>query len=156
LGSDYQELVYRARFRAEIEWAQIRLQISREYRSKLEQSIKNDEAVLKTIQKNVQLCNSINELQKDVEALQTELNALPNTEEIAEKIDRHKQAVQDEKDLDRQILDLEIEELRLELQLARVKNKAFRKQVACLNKFADAYEENNTRVNELVRQYHSG
>ncbi|KJH41029.1 hypothetical protein DICVIV_13006 [Dictyocaulus viviparus] len=155
LGSDYRELVYRARFRAEIEWAQIRLQISREYRSKLEIMklfTYNDEAVLKTIQKNVQLCNSINELQKDVEALQTELNALPNTEEIAEKIDRHKQAVQEEKDLDRQILDLEIEELRLELQLARVKNKEFRKQVACLNKFADAYEENNTRVNELVRQ----
>ncbi|KJH40445.1 hypothetical protein DICVIV_13602 [Dictyocaulus viviparus] len=156
LGSDYHELVYRARFRAEIEWAQIRLQISRKYRSKLEQSIKNDEAVLKTIQKNVQLCNSLDKLQKDVEALQTELNALPNAEEIAEKIDRHKQAFQDEKDLDRQILDLEIKELRLELQLARLKNKEFRKKVACLNKFADAHEENNTRVNELVQEVLSG
>ncbi|KJH50425.1 hypothetical protein DICVIV_03436 [Dictyocaulus viviparus] len=152
LGSDDHELLRCSRLRAEIEWLHFRLEVSREALLGLKHSIAKDETVLEKLRNNLQICSSKDELSRNVQALQTELDHLPAAEVIAETIDNHIQLVKDETDLERQILDLEIEELRLELRLTKTKSKKFREETIRLNGLANTYEMNYTQFRAIIRE----
>uniref|UniRef100_A0A158P6I5 Kinetochore protein nuf2 n=1 Tax=Angiostrongylus cantonensis TaxID=6313 RepID=A0A158P6I5_ANGCA len=155
LEFDDEDLFYCGCLRAEIELAQIRLEVAQQARIALEQLIACDESTLKTLREDAQLCSSIDELQKDVQMLQAELSDLPSVDEIAKLVASHKQAVEDEKNLNRQILDLEIQERRLEVELARAKNKDFKETIEKLDFLANTYEMNKARVHAFTQKIHN-
>ncbi|VDM57084.1 unnamed protein product [Angiostrongylus costaricensis] len=155
LEFDDEDLFYCGCLRAEIELAQIRLEVAQQARIALEQLIASDESTLRTLREDAQLCSSIDELQRDVQTLQAELSDLPSVDEIAELVASHKQTVEDEKNLHRQILGLEIQERRLEVELARAKNKDFKETIEKLDFLVNTYEMNKARVHAFTQKIHN-
>ncbi|KAJ1353170.1 hypothetical protein KIN20_009742 [Parelaphostrongylus tenuis] len=146
LELDDVDVFHCACLRSEIEWAQFRLEIAQKARSALQQSLANDEPKLQTCREDAQLCCSRDELQRDVEKLQTELADLPSADEIAAIIASHKQAVEEEEDLEDQILDLELKEMRMDAELAIAKNKEYKEIVKKLNDMAKTCLKNRERI----------
>lgn len=152
LSLDDADLLVSGRLRAEIEWAQIRAKVADEARLRIEALIERDAELVKGLQEDVELCSSVDQLRKEVQVLEDELEGLPSAEEAQRILDSYDQAQTDEEHLDDQILDLEIEELRLMLELERRRNRELRELNAELASVATTLERNNARVRTLVRQ----
>lgn len=148
------DIFHCACLRGEIEWAQFRLEVAQKARSALQQLLTKDESNLQTLREDAQLCCSKDELQRDVEKLQAELAGLPSADEIAEIINSHKKFVEEEEKLDDRILDLEIKEMRMEVQLARARNKELKEIIEKLDDMAKTYQRNRERVRASTQQSH--
>ncbi|EPB65809.1 hypothetical protein ANCCEY_15118, partial [Ancylostoma ceylanicum] len=148
LSIDEADLLQSARLRAEIEWANIRAEVATQAISGIEQCLAEDAPLLKQLCEDAQLCERLDELEKEVKDLENSIGGAPSPQEVAEILDSYERAVREEEDLDSRILDKEIEELRLELQLHKLRNEELRKQNDQLSHIANTLEKNEARVRD--------
>ncbi|KAK6735592.1 hypothetical protein RB195_018668 [Necator americanus] len=126
------------RLQAETEWAGIRSEVAKQAFLNVHKGIASDSPYLKQLHNDAKVYMISDELHADVHNLEEGMvSEAPFVVEAAEILRSYDETTKCEEDLDGEILDKEIEVLRLQLQSAKLRNNEIRNVNVRLNNIAN-------------------